>query len=104
MEKNQGMMTQEALRLVNIFSFFIKATLYTHGKLDLASKIVGSIVSISKLMPLNSSLDGIHFQHLYKRCCANRSIESEASREEINLIRPYFDLITSFGMKVRREE
>jgi hypothetical protein len=38
---------------------------------------------------------------LYKHCHSSESTEAEASEEEKLLIRPYFDIVTSEGNKVR---
>ena len=78
------------------------ATLYTSAKFDFASKIVGKIVPIANLMPLNCSLDGIHFQKLYLDCKRINSVDLEATIEEKDLIRPYFDIVTSNGIKVKQ--
>ena len=76
------------------------AAIYTQGKVDLASKLSGGIVQMKYLMPLYSSFDGIHFQKLYLACKEDCSVESEASLDELILIRHYFDIITSDGTKI----
>jgi len=77
------------------------AILYTRSRLDFASRLAGNVVSGQKLMALYTSIDGVHFQDLYLRCKQAGSIKEEASLEEMNSIRPYFDLVTSNGTKVK---
>jgi len=52
-------------------------------------------------MQLQSSFDGIHFQRLYLRCKPKMSIDMEVTEDEKTIIRPYFDIITSRGQKVK---
>ena len=77
------------------------ATLYTFGKIDLASKMVGKIVPIAQLMPLYTNFDGMDFQKMYNRYKVVGFIE--ATPQELNTIRFYFDLVTNNGTCVRKE-
>ena len=78
------------------------ATLYTQGKVDLASKLAGKIVPIAQLLPLYTNFDGMDFQKMYSRYKAVEFIE--ATPQELNTIRFYFDLVTKNGTCVRKEE
>ena len=78
------------------------ATLYTRGRVDLASKLAGKIVPITRVLPLYSSFDGIHFQKMYKRYKLYQTID--ASRDEVKEISFYFNLITNNGTSVRKEK
>ena len=77
------------------------ATLYTRSLIDTASVVVGNIVATDKLISLLSSFDGIHFQQMYKRCKRRKSVDREATYNELSTIRPYFDIITSGGKNVK---
>ena len=78
------------------------ATLYTQGKVDLASKMAGKIVPIAHLLPLYTNFDGLAFQQMYSRYKAVGFIE--ATHQELNTISFYFDLVTNNGTCVRKEE
>ena len=78
------------------------ATLYTRGRVDLASKLTGKIVPIIRVLPLYSSFDGIHFQKMYKRYKLDQTIG--ASSEEVKEISFYFNLITNNGTFVRKKQ
>ena len=77
------------------------AAIYVHGRLDLASKLVGGIVELKYLLLLYSSFDGIHFQNLYLACKDFCSIESVASPDELVSIQKYFNLSTLNGSLVK---
>ena len=78
------------------------ATIYTRGKVDLASKLAGEIVPASLLMPLYCSFDGIHFQTRYNRFKSIQAVE--ANSEELKIIHFYFDLVTKNGSAVREDQ
>ena len=77
------------------------ATIYTRGKVDLASKLAGEIVPASLSMPVYCSFDGIHFQTMYNRYKSVQAVE--ASSEELKIIHFYFNLVTKNGSAVREE-
>ena len=77
------------------------ATFYTRALINAASILVGHVANVVTLIPLFSSFDGIHFQQIYNRCKSRKSVDQEASAEELAILRPYFDIVTSGGRDVK---
>ena len=65
-----------------------------------ASELVPRIFDLLEILPI-LSFDGFFFQNLYNECRTSKSVESVASKDEIESVEKYFDLATSEGKRIK---